>query len=309
MQFPQSIPVQALANKLQARLLGDSSLLANGINEIHHVRPGDITFVDVEKYYFKALHSAATIILINKEAEVPAGKALLVVADPFTAYNNLVWEYRPLLPQNAAISPTARIGEGTIIAPGATIGHEVVIGRNCHIQANVFIGDHSVIGDEVIIQAGSVIGSDAFYFKKTSEGFQKWRSAGRVILEDRVDVGANCTINKGVSSDTIIGEGSKLDCQVQIGHDTKVGKNCMMAAQVGIAGNCTLEDGVVLYGQAGVAQNVTIGAGAIISAKAGVSKSLEGGKLYFGAPAKEARQAYKELAAIRRLPDFMQDNS
>lgn len=306
MQLPQPIPVQALADKLQAKLLGDTSLSATGINEIHHVRAGDITFVDVEKYYFKALNSAATIILINKETEAPAGKALLVVDDPFTAYNNLVLEYRPFLPQTTAVSPSATIGEGTIIEPGAMIGHEVVIGRNCHIQANVYIGDHCVLGDEVIVQPGSVIGSDAFYFKRTAAGFQKWRSGGRVILEDRVDIGANCTINRGVSSDTIIGEGSKLDCQVQIGHDTKIGKYCMMAAQVGIAGNCVLEDGVVLYGQAGVAQNVTIGAKAIISAKAGVSKSLEGGKLYFGAPAKEARQAYKELAAIRRLPDFMQ---
>ena len=305
MKFPLPLPVGELAEQIGAKLLGDPDLLATGINEVHHVEAGDITFVDVEKYYAKALGSAATIILINKAAEVPEGKALLVVEDPFTTYNNLVWRYRPWQPLQRNIATSALIGAGTTIEPGAVIGDHVVIGKNCYIQANAYIGDHSVLGDEVIVQAGAVIGSDAFYFKKTSAGFHKWRSGGRVVLEDRVDIGANCTINRGVSSDTIIGAGSKLDCQVQIGHDTKVGKNCLFAAQVGIAGNCTIGNEVVIYGQAGVAQNITIGDKAMISAKAGVSKDLEGGKAYFGIPAQEARDAYRELAALRQLPDFL----
>ena len=169
MQFPLPISVLALAQQLGAELLGDTSLQATGINEIHHVGAGDITFVDVEKYYAKALNSAATIILINKATEAPAGKALLVVDDPFTAYNNLVWHYRPWQPLTARISTSAIIGEGTVIEPGAVIGHEVRIGRNCYIQANVYIGDHTQIGDEVSIQAGTAIGTDAFYYKKTAE--------------------------------------------------------------------------------------------------------------------------------------------
>ena len=305
MDFPIPIPVQELADQIGAKLLGDHSLAATGINEVHHLRPGDITFVDVEKYYQKALNSPATIVLINKETDPPPGKALLIVDNPFQAYNKLVWRYRPFQPVTASIADDAVIGEGTVIEPGAVIGHEVSIGRNCYIQANAYIGDYTIIGDEVIVQAGAVIGSDAFYFKKTADGFQKWRSGGRVILEDRVDIGANCTINMGVSSDTIIGEGSKFDCQVQIGHDTIVGKRCLFAAQVGIAGNCTIGDEVTIYGQAGIAQNVTIGTKAIISAKAGVSKDLEGGKMYFGIPAQEARVAYKELAALRQLPDHL----
>lgn len=305
MKFPLPLPVIELADQIDATILGDHDLLATGINEVHHVEAGDITFVDVEKYYGKALGSDATIILINQETEVPEGKALLIVDDPFRAYNDLVWRYRPWRALRQQIAATARIGKGTTVEPGAVIGEHVTIGKNCHIHANAYIGDYSVLGDKVIVQSGAVIGSDAFYFKKTAAGYEKWRSGGRVILEDQVDIGANCTINKGVSSDTIIGAGSKLDCQVQIGHDTKVGKYCLFAAQVGIAGNCTIGQGVVIYGQAGIAQNTTIGDKAIVSAKAGVSKDLEGGKLYFGIPAKEARMAYKELAALRMLPDFI----
>lgn len=304
MQFPQPISVQTLAERLGAELIGDTELMATGLNEVHHVEEGDITFVDVEKYYQKALKSAASVILINKAVEAPEGKALLVVDEPFRAYNQLAWEFRPARPLGDAIHPSSRIGEGTLVEPGAVIGPDVVIGRNCHIQANVYIGEHCVIGDDVIIQPGTVIGSDAFYFKKTAEGFQKWRSTGRVVIEDGVDIGANCTINRGVSSDTLIGAGAKFDCQVQIGHDVKVGKRCLFAAQVGVAGNTVIEDDVVLYGQAGIAQNLTIGKGAVVSAKAGVSKDLPGGKVYFGYPAAEARTAYKELAALRHLPVF-----
>lgn len=301
MKFPLPLPVHELAQQINAQLLGDANLLALGINEVHHVQPGDITFVDVEKYYEKALQSAATIILINKVTDVPPGKALLVVDAPFQSYNDLVWRYRPFQPLQAHISPTAQIGEGTVIEPGAVIGHSVVIGTHCHIQANAYIGDFSEIGNHVIVQPGAIIGSDAFYYKKTSEGFHKWRSGGRVVLEDHVDIGANCTINRGVSSDTRIGQGSKLDAQVQIGHDTKVGQRCLFASQVGVAGNCTIGDDVVLYGQVGIAQNIHIGSRAVVLAKSGVSKDLEGGKTYFGYPAQEMRTAYKELATLRQL--------
>ncbi|MEM1217170.1 MAG: UDP-3-O-(3-hydroxymyristoyl)glucosamine N-acyltransferase [Bacteroidota bacterium] len=301
MKFPTPLQVRELATQLGARLLGDDTLHATGINEIHHVEAGDITFVDFAKYYDKALNSAATIILIDKETAVPAGKALLVVDQPFEAYNALVLAHRPHRPLTAQISPTARIGEGTVIEPGAIIGHEVIIGRDCHIHANAYIGAYSLLGDRVQVLPNTVIGSDAFYFKKTAAGFHKWRSGGRVVLEDEVEIGSNCTINKGVSSDTIIGAGSKLDCQIQIGHDTKIGKRCLFAAQVGVAGNCTIGDEVVLYGQVGLAQNLTIGDQVVVLAKSGVSKDLAAGKTYFGYPAQEARTAYKELALLRRL--------
>ncbi|RMF04379.1 MAG: UDP-3-O-(3-hydroxymyristoyl)glucosamine N-acyltransferase [Bacteroidetes bacterium] len=305
MQFPQPIPVIRLAADSGAQLYGDTSLLATGINEVHHVQPGDISFVDHPKYYDKALQSAATIILIDKQVEVPTGKAILVHPEPFRIYNELVWKYRPLEPLHQAISASAVIGEGTVIEAGAHVGHHVTIGKNCYIQAGAYIGDHSVLGDEVIVQAGAVIGTDAFYYKRVGEDFVKWRAGGRVVLEDRVDIGANCTINRGVSSDTRIGRGTKLDSLVQIGHDTKVGAHCLFAAQVGVAGNCHIGNEVILYGQVGIAQNVTIGDQAVVLAKSGVDKNLDGGKSYFGAPAQEVRKAYRELAALRQLPDFL----
>ncbi len=305
MRFPTSIKVSELAKQLNAQLLGDDTLLASGINEIHHVEAGDITFVDFEKYYKTALNSAASIIIIDKSADVPEGKALLVVDEPFKVYNDLVLQYRPIRPLNVNISPSATIGEGTHLEPGVVVGHEVVIGEGCFIQANVYIADHSIIGDDVVIQSGAIIGADAFYFKRTPDGFTKWRSGGRVIIQDRVDIGSNCTINKGVSSDTIIGEGTKIDCLVQIGHDTKIGKNCLFAAQVGVAGNCTIGDNVTLYGQVGVAQNLTIADGVTLMAQSGLGHSTEEGKAYFGTPAQEARKAYREVAALKQLPDFL----
>ncbi len=297
--------MQEVAHLTGARLLGNTDLVLTGINEIHKVEEGDITFSDVEKYFRRALDSAASAVILNKEVEVPAGKAVLVCDNPFEAYDSLVRRYRPFRPLTARISDTARIHPTAVIEPGVVIGHEVEIGEGCYIQAHAYIGDYSILGKRVVVQAGAIIGSDAFYFKKTEEGYLPWRTGGRVILEDDVQIGAGSTINKGVSGDTIIGEGSKLDCQVQIGHGVVVGKRCLLAAQVGIGGKTILEDEVVLYGQVGIAQNLHIGKGAVILAKSGVSKNLEGGKVYFGYPASEASAKYRELAALRRLPGWM----
>jgi len=307
MKLPEPIPVRALADLIGADLYGNMEIAATGINEIHQVETGDLTFVDVEKYYKKSLASAASVVIIDKVAKVPAGKALLVHPRPFEAYNELVLKYRPFEPLTQPISESAVIDPSAILEPGVVIGHHVRIGKHCYIQANVVIRDYVQIGDHVTVQSGSVIGSDAFYFKKTAEGFQKWRTAGRVVLEDYVDIGSGCTINSGVSGDTVIGEGSKLDCHIQIGHEVKVGKRCLFAAQVGIAGNTRIGDDVTIYGQVGVAQNLVIGDKAIVFAKSGVSKSLEGGKSYWGAPATETRTKYKEVAAVKHLPEFLQN--
>ncbi|MBL7781274.1 MAG: UDP-3-O-(3-hydroxymyristoyl)glucosamine N-acyltransferase [Saprospiraceae bacterium] len=306
MKFPQPIPVSELAARFQAQVIGDATLSATGINEIHKVEPGDIAFSDVKKYFEKTLSSPATVILLNEAAECPPGKVILVVPQPFEAYDSLVREFRPFEPLTEAVSSQADIHPTAILEPGVVVAANVKIGAHCHIQANTYIGEYTIIGDYVSIGPNSIIGSDAFYYKKQADGsFQKWRSGGRVLLHDRVDIGAGCTINKGVSGDTIIGEGSKLDCQIHIGHGVVVGKNCLFAAQVGIGGKTIIEDNVVLYGQVGVAQAITIGKGAVVLATSGVSKSLEGGKTYFGAPAEEIREKYKELAALRQLPEVL----
>ncbi len=308
MKFPTPIPVKEIAQKIKAEIIGDETLLAYGINEIHKVEKGDITFADMPKYFKKALQSEASIILLNKKTACPKGKVLLLCDSPFDAYNQLVLEHRPFRPLTANISETATIHPTTVIEPGAVIGHQVHIGKYCYIQANVVIYEHTIIGNKVTIQAGTIIGTDAFYFKKQPDGsYKRWRSGGRVIIEDEVDIGANCTINKGVSGDTVIGKGSKLDCQIHVGHGVVIGKNCLIAGQVGIGGKTILEDGVVVNGQVGFAQNIRIGKGATIGAKSGVSKDLPGGKIYFGYPAAEMRTKQRELAALRHLPAFLKD--
>ncbi|MBT8219159.1 MAG: UDP-3-O-(3-hydroxymyristoyl)glucosamine N-acyltransferase [Bacteroidia bacterium] len=305
MKFKTPIPITEIADRYNLQIKGDSSLIATGINEIHKVVPGDITFVDYEKYYGKSLNSAASIIIIDKEVDCPNHKALLICNDPFAVYDDIVRQHRPFRAINGQIHHSAIIDPSTIIECNVIIGPDVTIGTNCHIQAGSVIHEHVVIGNHVIIQSGAILGTDAFYFQKKEGKYKKWRSGGRVILEDHVDIGAGCTINRGVSGDTIIGEGSKLDSQVHIGHGAVVGKNCLIAAQTGIAGKSIIGDNVVLYGQVGISQNLTIGDNAVLLAKSGVSKSLKGDTVYFGYPADEMRRKYRELAALRNLPNFL----
>lgn len=307
MKFARPISVLKIAEKYQCEIIGDRTLMALGINEIHKVVSGDITFVDNEKYFNKSISSVASIIILNKRVECPEGKVLLLCDDPFKVYNSIVKANRPFQPMSAVISDSAVIDPSTIIEPNVIIGNHVRIGKSCYIHANVTIQDYSIIGDHVEIDSGTVIGSDAFYFKKQETGFTKWRSGGRVVIEDHVLISANCTINKGVSGDTVIGEGTKIDCLVHVGHGVEIGKRCLIAAQVGISGKAIIEDEVTIYGQVGVAQGVRIGKKAIIGGQCGVTKSVEGGKFYLGKPVAEFRQNYKELAALRQLPDFIKE--
>ena len=305
MKFPKTYSLKEIANIIDCTYVGAEDFPVEGMNEIHVVTPGDIVFVDHPKYYDKALESAATIVLINKEVECPEGKVLLISDDPFRDFNKLINYFKPFQSSKSAISPSAKIGANTIIQPNCFIGNNVVIGDNCVIHSNVSIYDDTIIGNNCIIHAGCVLGSSAFYYKKRPEGFDQLKSGGRVVIKDNVDLGALCTIDKGVTADTIIGEGSKLDNQIQIGHDTIIGKKCLIASQTGIAGCVIIEDEVTIWGQVGVTSAITIGTKAVISAQSGVSKSLEGHKSYFGTPADDFRSKYKELAAIRQIPEII----
>jgi UDP-3-O-[3-hydroxymyristoyl] glucosamine N-acyltransferase len=251
--------------------------------------------------------SPATYIIINQKTAFPPHKALLLVDDPFEAYQQIVRHFRPFQPSQKPKSDTAIVGTGTVIMPGAIIGNEVKIGDDCIIHPNVVIMDHCVVGNHVIIQAGTVIGSDAFYYnKKTNRDihYKKMLSCGRVVIEDHVEIGANCTIDRGVSGDTVIGAGTKMDNLVHIGHDTVVGKNCLFAAQVGIAGASHIEDEVILWGQVGVSKTLTIGKGAEVYAQSGVPASIAGGKKYFGSPVEDALSKKKEFVWIKRIPEL-----
>ena len=290
---------------IDAEIIGEGEGSATGINEIHKVEEGDLVFVDHPKYYQKCIQSAASFIIINQRTEFPPHKALLLVDDPFEAYLKIVNHFRPFQPISKNISETSSIDDTTVIMPGAVIGNNVTIGKHCIIHPNVVVMDHTVIGNNVIIQAGTVVGSDGFYYnKKTNRDvhYKKMLSCGRVIIEDDVELGANCTIDRGVSSDTIIGAGSKLDNMVHLGHDTVVGKNCLFAAQVAIAGATTIEDGVILWGQVGVSKTLTIGRNAEIFAQSGVGSDLEGGKKYWGSPVEDAMSKKKELIWVKRIP-------
>jgi UDP-3-O-[3-hydroxymyristoyl] glucosamine N-acyltransferase len=306
MKFNKTHTLKQIAEIINSKYVGTDDFPVLGMNEIHVVTPGDIVFVDHPKYYDKALQSAATIVLINKVVACPEGKALLISDDPFRDFNILTKYFRPFQFANVAISDSAKIGEGTIIQPNCFIGHQVQIGKNCLIHSNVSIYDNTIIGDNVIIHAGTILGADAFYYKKREEGFDQLLSGGRVVIENNVGIGALCTIDKGVTGDTTIGEGTKIDNQVHVGHDTIIGKKCLIASQTGIAGCVIIEDEVTLWGQVGTTSGITIGTKAVIMGQTGVTKSVEGGKSYFGTPIEESREKLKQLANIKRIPEILE---
>ena len=305
MKFPQPHTLSQIAQIIQAEYVGDAHFPVLGMNEIHVVSAGDIVFVDHPKYYTKALESAATVVLINKKVDCPEGKALLISNAPFRDFNLLTHFFKPFQSSNNAIANSAIIGETSVIQPNVFIGNNVTIGEHCVIHSNVSIYDHTVIGDGVTIHAGTVLGADAFYYKKRETGFDQLKSGGRVVIKDQVDIGAACTIDRGVTGDTTIGKGTKIDNQVHVGHDTVIGERVLIASQVGIAGCVIIEDEVTLWGQVGITSGITIGAKCIISAQSGVSKSLEGHKSYFGSPAGPFREKYKEIANIRLIPELI----
>lgn len=305
MKFPSPYTLKQIAEILNCTYLGKDNFPIVGMNEIHVINSGEIVFVDHPKYYDKALNSKASVILINRKVECPEGKALLISDDPFRDFNKLTVYFKKFKKADDSISSSAEIGEGSIIQPNVFIGHDVKIGKNCLIHPNVSIYDGVEIGDNVIIHSGVVLGADAFYFKNRQTHHDKLISGGSVIIENDVELGANTTIDKGVTANTIIKKGTKIDNQVQIGHDTIVGEKCIIAAQVGIAGCVVVEDEVTIWGQVGIASGLKIGKKAVILATSGVSKDCAPGTTYFGSPAADIKKKYRELASVSRLPDTL----
>lgn len=307
MNFPKPVTVQWIASLINAQVTGNDQALVKGINEIHKVEEGDLAFVDHPKYYDKCLKSAASFIIIDQQVENTYGKTILVCAQPFEAYLTIVNHFRPFESQDKMISNTAVIGEGTVIMPGVFIGHHVTIGSNCIIHPNVCIYNNCSIGNNVILHSGAVLGADAFYYntKKNREvWYKKMASCGNVVIEDDVEIGANTCIDRGVTHNTRIMQGTKLDNLVHIGHDVVVGRNCILAAQVGIAGGTTIGNGVSLWGQVGVSKTLSIGDNVQVYAQSGVPGDLAPGKVYFGSPAEEAKEKMKELVWVKRIPEM-----
>lgn len=300
MTFKSPQTLKTIAELIGAKYVGDENFKIFGTNEIHRVKKGEIVFVNHPKYYDKALHSEATIILIDKEVACPEGKALLVSDDPFRDFNKINDHFTGIQTFETT-GNNLSVGENCKIHPSVIIGNDVKIGDNCMIFPNVVIGDRTVIGNNCIIQAGTVLGGDAFYYNKNAEGYRKMLSVGNVILEDHVEIGVNCCIDRGVTDSTIIKKGSKLDNLIQIGHDTVLGERTLVASGAMIAGCCIIEDDVQVWGQVGMASGKRVGKGAVLLGKTGVNRDLEGGKTYFGSLAEEFREYLKKEVKLKNL--------
>ena len=299
MTFKKPQTLQSIAEIIGAKMIGEADFPVLGTNEIHMVKNGEIVFVNHPKYYDKALNSDATIILIDKEVACPEGKALLISEDPFRDFNKINTHFTRIYNFTEELHDL-EMGEGTFVHSSVVIGNEVKIGKNCHIFPNVVIGDRTIIGDNVIIQSGTVLGGDAFYYRKLNGNFDRLISVGNVVIENNVEIGNNCTIDRGVTDSTIIGEGSILDNLIQIGHDTIIGKRCLIASQTGIAGCCIIEDEVTIWGQVGMASGVRIEKGTVLLAKVGVNRDLKKGT-YFGPIAEEFKQYLRKEVKIKNL--------
>jgi len=299
MTFNQPQNLKTIAALIGAKFVGDENFQVFGTNEIHMVKPGEIVFVNHPKYYDKALNSPATIILIDKEVDCPEGKALLISDDPFRDFNKINTHFTRIFNFREELH-NVEVGEGTFIHPTAVIGNDVTIGKHCHIFPNVVIGDRTVIGDNVVIQANTVLGGDAFYYRKLNGSFDRLISVGNVVIENNVEIGNGCTVDRGVTDSTVIGEGSVLDNQIQIGHDTIIGKKVLIASQTGIAGCCVIEDEVTIWGQVGMASGVRVESGTVLLAKCGVNRDLKKGT-YFGPIAEEFREYLRKEVKLKNL--------
>jgi len=304
MKLDRSYSLSEIADLLNNPFEGNENLEVTGINEIHRVEKGDIVFVDHPKYYDKALNSNASVVLINKKVDVPKGKGIIICEDPFNSFNFILTYFNPFQFPDVQQNKNAEIGKGSKIHPSVAIGNNVKIGNNTIIFPNVSILDDVEIGDNVIVQSGCVIGSFGFYYKTRDSYYDRLNSCGKVVIEDDVELGANCTIDKGVTAETRIGKGTKIDNLVQIGHDTIIGQKCLIAAQCGIAGCVEIGNKVTIWGQVGIASGISIGDRTTLYAQSGVGKSLEGDKVYFGSPVEESRTKFKEMAMLKKLPEL-----
>lgn len=314
---------------------GDVNLTA----EIKDVRPldvagrGDLSFLDNPKYLplFAQTGASACLVAPKFAGQAPAGTAALVTPEPYRGFAKVLALFYPdamtpkaagngalapaeridksarieagvVVQPGAVIGPEASIGSGTTIAAGTVIGYRVYVGRDCYIGPNATL-THTLVGNRVTIHAGAAIGQDGFGFAMGRGGHQKVPQIGRVIVQDDVEIGANTTIDRGALRDTVIGEGTKIDNLVQIGHNVVIGRHCIIVSQTGISGSAELEDFVALGGQVGVVGHVKIGAGAQIAGSSNVRGNVPPGARWGGTPAKPTRLWFRELTVLRRLAE------
>jgi UDP-3-O-[3-hydroxymyristoyl] glucosamine N-acyltransferase len=301
-------------------------IMLRGVAPLQTAGPEDVSFLDNRKYADALATTAAGAVILHRNMadHVPEGSVAIICARPYVSWARVCALFHPLPPiaagvhpsavvaPTATIHPTAEIGPLAVIgdraeigprcrvAPLAVIGDGVLIGADCRIGAHVTLS-HACLGDRVVIYPGARIGQDGFGFAVTPEGFLSVPQIGRVLIEDDVEVGANTTIDRGSTNDTVIGAGSRLDNLVQIGHNVRLGRACVIVSQAGISGSTILGDQVVLGGQAGLTGHLQIGQRARIGAQAGVMADVPAGAEVVGSPAQPVRAFFREVATLRRL--------
>ena len=320
--------------KLVAPAEGSDALAIIGVATLADAGPQEVSFLGNEKYFKDFLATKAGAVLVPPALpEVPSGVALIEVENPSLAFNALVDafmkvanDFEPGIAPSAVVHPSAKldptrvrvqagaiieadavIGDGCDIGPGCVIGKATVLGKDCKLYARVVVRERCILGNHVVIQPGAVIGSDGFGFllNKETGRYETVDQVGIVVIEDNVDIGANTTIDRARFGRTVIGEGSKIDNLVQIGHNVTVGKHTVIVSQSGIAGSSHLGDYVTVAAQCGIAGHLHIGDKAILAARTGVMSDLEGGQPYWGSPCSPFKEATKQVAALRRLPEAL----
>ncbi len=309
---------------------GGHDPLITGVSGIENAGPGDLTFVASRRFesYLEGTRAAAVILKEGVSCPVPCLRA----ADPQAAFAALLGRFAPsrerVFPPGvhptAVVDPTAVLGAGAAVGPYAVIGAGARIGDGCALGAHVVVGpdvtlgagctlyphvtlrEGCVLGAGVILHAGAVVGSDGFGYVPGPDGLVKIPQVGSVILEDGVEIGANCCIDRAQTDATRIGAGTKIDNLVQVGHNVTVGRACALSAQVGLSGSCRLGDGVVMGGQVGCADHITLGDRVRVGAQSGLDRDVPDGQSVFGYPAVEHRLAFRLVALVRKLPEIVQ---
>jgi len=330
---PAGLTVGQIAELTGARVCAGARLehLISNVAPLDRAGPHDLAFIDNAQYLDALISTGAGACLAVERfaAKAPSRINVLCIAEPYPAFVAVARRLYPealrpttlfgsqgvapgavvhpsariesevIIDPGAVIGPHAGIGAGTVICATAVIGPHVQIGRHCSIGAGCSI-THAVIGDDVILHPGVRIGQDGFRYQLGARGHTKAPQLGRVIIQDHVEIGAGTTIDRGASGDTMIGEGTKIDNLVQIGHNVIVGRNCIIVAQCGISGSAVLGDNVILAGQVGIADHLTIGEGAMIGAKSGVGSDVPAGEKWFGYPACPSQEFIRATVALRR---------